>query len=251
MKIKVNRVKNITEARKLIEAQADILSFTIDRLETKDKTEIPLERHLSLEDFLVIERSLPNDICFCLDLTDAAVNETIINEIKTINADYIGMFFDLFEYSRNDLSLIENLSLLSKADKKLILFGDGIGYDTWFGYDIEDYLKLSGNPTIEYTCDSVQKMKFSLEIGYKQDDVSDLLIDTVNTYFDSIPSFIQNSDKEKDFVNYLDRFKTQGVSFSLGDNNEVDYDNFKIEREPYYCIEELIETIEILKNNFA
>lgn len=212
MQIKVNRVSTSTEANTLIELGVNILSFSIDsRCEkpTKDSRAISLKK---LESILV-EIQNPN-IQFSLNFNYYAPFSLKEQEeiVKQLGINYIEFFSDTF------FSKIYEKSLNNDTD--FILYGDDLGYDTpWFNYS--KILSLPKKPSlITLETESIVEgnwgyFKSEEKIGRKQNETSDVLLNSVQSMFSKLKILVSDSYNLSSIKNDLEKVYASGINFSL------------------------------------
>jgi hypothetical protein len=224
---KVNRVSSVTEANYLEEAGVDIIGITVNRLKAEDFVEKYDSRAISYQEAIDIRKSLATaKLCvhqhwysYFDHSFDAHARNNIWAELQP---DYVNVHVrlpDLYWKGSHDStkSLIESINMYNLP---VIVFGNGVGYDTPFYWDTDDLKLFTNLAFLEMECESIVQSSwcsFRSEemLGIKQSETSDILLDTVQAYFEQTPVLVSDRFLVESLLSDLHRVKAKGISLSL------------------------------------
>lgn len=212
MIVKVNRISSLKEASLLIESGANILSFTIDSNKTsltKDSRAISLNQLKS-----ILSRLNLGNTKVSLNFNYYAPF-SIDSQIKIASK----LKIDFLEFYSN--SVLDNTNgYLLGNEVDYILFGDSIGYDTeWDNYEaIRKLTKKAHYITLETESivqDNWGYFKSEEELGIKQMDTSDILLETVKGKFKKTDILVSDAFNLSTLQKDLNRVEAKGINLSL------------------------------------
>ncbi|MDJ1473415.1 hypothetical protein [Xanthocytophaga flava] len=262
---KVNRVSSVAEAKYLEDVGVDIIGITVNRLKKDDPVEKYDSRAISYEEAIRIRKSLSNaKLCihehwysYFDDSFDTNAFKKVWSELRP---DYVNVHVQLANLHWKDSDIKSWIESVNKYDLPLIVFGEGVGYDTPLYWDIDD-LKLFNNLAyMEMWCQSIVQSSwcyFQSEevLGIKQSETSDVLLDTVIDYFAQMPVLVCDEFVIESLLSDLQRVKAKGISVSL-ESTATDMFTEKAEAEfaflseitsQYYDLDSVVAMVRAIK----
>ncbi|KXX69808.1 hypothetical protein [Flammeovirga sp. SJP92] len=241
---KVNRVVTIEEINALIDAGADILSFTVSNKIYEDKRIISLESVVKMMKAMDAPKT---QFCIHFDYDSSFSVSEQLSITKKLGFNYIEFQVDHF------MSEIRDNSLLSEVH--YILYGDGIGYDSpWCHYD--SLFKLPFKPAfVTLDTESIVTgnwayLRSEHELGIKQEFTSDVLMETAQEQLKKIDNLVSDSFEIATLKTDLKNVNTNGINLSLSSkSNELLKEEVIIGEQSGYnfTLDEVLEFIKIIK----
>ncbi len=221
MIVKVNRIVSIEEINILESIGIDIICLVIDRETENDVVQKYDSRAISLEKAIYLKKHILN-AKLCIHVSCYAQEEQLLleNAIKELKPDFLNIFLRLGE--KNELWYQNQIKIANSINVPIIAFGDGFGYDSPFCFNIDDTTLVPNLAFMELWCQTIAQIDYDYlyikseeDCGYKQEDTSDVLLETVHEYLKKINVLINDDFGDYISLDDLERVCAKGVTLSL------------------------------------